>query len=723
MTYENSDELQMDMSALAMAFVRNSFRIIIVTIILLVITYMILQFIPKKYESSASILVESRNSVFTRAVNDNFNSSAGLNDPSIAKSHAALIKSRDNIALVIEREGLLDVAELNGSKASIVSDVLSIVSPKPSAQTLETRVILAVAKRTKVIQLPDSRVLKVSFRSTDPLLSARVANALVNSHVQRRSEQYISDTGVASKWLLSEIEVMRTHVAKAEEKVAAFRIDNDLFVGANNTNILDQQLSNIATQITAAQERRSRSQSRVTLIRKLLDAGRSVDGVPDVRNSLVVQRLVQDKATLQGNRAQLLATFLPNHPDIKALSAQIAEIDKQIRNEGRQIANSLEAEAKIEFDLEQSLRDDLARLKIDVSGATKSSVVLAELEREAKAQRDLLGAYLIRYRDASARTGSSAVLPDVRVTTVAAPAIKPASPKKGFILLAVGIGSLVLQFGGVLFSELLSGRAIKQPMVVKNQESAEDERERLTKERKNNDENIKHVVLETLEKAMMNAQNLNTPPPAPVSVPPAPVVSAPPISNDNMSNGISEDIFVDTQKLSEQISRYYKLVLVSAIGSANDSNSSTQVLTSNLIENGSSLAEVDAGSKRISSNPGITDLCIDIAEFGDVVQRRSQSNFAFIPWGQQDSLNLNSPNAKILVDALNEIFETVLVDVGRAGMTSSLPAFVGADALVLLVVDENVSKDNLDSVSQDIKSMGFANISIVKSASYQAKVA
>ena len=86
-------------------------------------------------------------------------------------------------------------------------------------------------------------------------------------------------------------------------------------------------------------------------------------------------------------------------------------------------------------------------------------MTLDALDREAKADRDLLENYMTRYRDAASRTDANSALPDVRVVTLATPSATPvlaqdhADPRRrGFVALAV-------QIGAMLFGELLSGRA------------------------------------------------------------------------------------------------------------------------------------------------------------------------------------------------------------------------------------------------------------------------
>src|SRR5690606_2842972 len=115
----------------------------------------------------------------------------------------------------------------------------------------------------------------------------------------------------ASGWLKQEVTRLRVKVQEAEAAAANFRIENDLFSGTENTSILDPQLTNLSTQITPAQERRSAARSRAELIRGLIAQGQPLDGVSDVRNSAVSQDLVQTRASLQGELAQRSSTLLP----------------------------------------------------------------------------------------------------------------------------------------------------------------------------------------------------------------------------------------------------------------------------------------------------------------------------------------------------------------------------------------------------------------------------
>ncbi|MGE3871232.1 MAG: lipopolysaccharide biosynthesis protein, partial [Pseudorhodoplanes sp.] len=151
------------------------------------------------------------------------------------------------------------------------------------------------------------------------------------------------------------------------------------------------------------------------------------------------------------------STLLGNHPTIRALRAQVAEIEQQIAREGRRVADALESQAQIEGDIEASLRNDLARLKQSASTATRDSVTLDSLQREAKAQRDLLESYLAKYREATARESLDTAPSDVRIISRATPSNVPAFPKKVPIVVIATMATAFAAATLIVTGELLGG--------------------------------------------------------------------------------------------------------------------------------------------------------------------------------------------------------------------------------------------------------------------------
>jgi len=667
--YQHADEdMRMDAGGLLRAVWVRMPRIVLVTVLLLAVTFTILMFVPKAYESSASLLVEPRDSTYTRSATDTGSGSTAASSVSadaLISSQIELIKSRDLLLEVVDSQNLRSVPEFSGAGFNPVTALLSLVGKKPDAKSLDETVLANLSDRMTVIRERDSAVISVFVRSTDASLAAQIANAIAQEHVKRRAAQSVTDTTDAKVWLQGEIDDLRKKVSAADTAVANYKVEHNLFVGSNATPVADQQLSTVATQIADAQQKKNDAQSRAELIRGLVSSGKPLDGVADVRNSVVISSLLQTKANLQAELAQKSTTLLDGHPTIKALKAQLNELEKQIRAESQKVAASLDAEAKVQGELEQKLRDDLSRAQMASGEATKGGVTLDSLEREAKAQRDLLETYLARYNDAEARSAANSALPDVRVVADAAASVVPSSPKTALILGAVGFIALVLQIGGVLFGELMSGRALVDRRAYEAVEEA-----------------VLDIGHEDIEPAMDAAEMVEMPKPS----------------------GMRRD---DLGMLAEAVSsRQLRTVLLANVGEREEAIAVIDRLVEDALAAGLSVVAVDAGSGDISSTQGISDLAAERCDYGDVVQRASD-DLAEVAWGRLASLDRRSPRPATLVEALADIYHVVIVDTGRVGMVSSLPLFADAHAGVVLVASDTASVQSVVAARADIKALGL----------------
>ncbi|MEO8882620.1 MAG: GumC family protein [Devosia sp.] len=785
------NDVRMDMGALWLALRRRLLRILLVTAVLLAATYAALLFVPKSYDATAGILVESRDNVYTRPTND----TTGVGAPSpdalaaIISSQIELIKSRDTLLAVVRSEKLTDIPEFNGTAKSSLS-FLTRFFKKPSIAADEDTAVNILADHLLATRERDSAVINVQVSSTDPALAARLANAVAQADVSRRAGLTLSDTADASQWLDQQITPLRQRVADAEDKVASFKVDNDLYTtGANSTSLLDQQMAETSTQIIAAQERQNTAQSRSTLIRGLLAAGQPIDGVDDVRNSVTIQQLVQQKAQLTSQRAQLLATLLPTHPTVEAVTAQVAAIDKQISLEGRRVADALDAEAKIEDSVRKSLQGNLDALKTKAADATRQNVTLDGLTREANADRDLLQTYLSRYRDATSRTDANSDLPDVRVLTLAVPATTPSSPRTTLILGAVAFVSLAVQIGAVLFGELLSGRALTDPRIRPAiPDESEDEVpssadlpanavwrrvDPLTHEMAAAPDEPEPIELATVEpepepevaetrresrglrswfskrarsvgvsltafEPPMSGEDASARLQSVAAAAPEPVVAtlaenAAPAEPGDASFDFSarSDIASadpDNQARLADLSADLilgraRIVLLAALDDHRDSEALSEQLIDEVLHRGLSIARVDAGSGRPSTEPGITDLSTERAGFGDVVHKTAEEGLAEIPWGHLTTMDRRSTRPITLVEALSDIYEVVLVLTGRVGMASTLPLFAGLPCRLVLVTNATPDLARVDAARSDFSALGFDAAEVIGAPALEAEVA
>jgi uncharacterized protein involved in exopolysaccharide biosynthesis len=249
-------------------------------------------------------------------------------------------------------------------------------------------------------------------------------------------------------------------VADAEGKVEAFRAHTNLLLGSNNITLSAQGLSDFNAQLAAARAQKADAEAKARLIREMLRSGKPLES-SEILNSELIRRLSEQRVTLRAQLAEQSATLLGNHPRIKELKAQIADLDKQIRDEADTYARSLENDSKLAGARVESQNASLDSLKSQAALTNEQDVQLRALERDAKSQRDLLESYLAKYREATARDAIDSAPADARVISRATVSNIPAFPKKLPSVLIATLAMLMLSCGLVLSREL--GRRAPRP--------------------------------------------------------------------------------------------------------------------------------------------------------------------------------------------------------------------------------------------------------------------
>src|SRR5258708_27514310 len=143
-----------------------------------------------------------------------------------------------------------------------------------------------------------------------------------------------------------ELETRRSRAAEVEGKVEEYRTRSNLFCGSNSTSLSNQQLTDLNTQVSAARAQKADAEARARLIREAVRSGQPIES-SDIVNSELIRRLSEQRVTLRAQLAEQSSTLLPQHPRIKEMRAQIADLDGQIRSEGERLSRSLENEAKV----------------------------------------------------------------------------------------------------------------------------------------------------------------------------------------------------------------------------------------------------------------------------------------------------------------------------------------------------------------------------------------
>ncbi len=314
----------------------------------------------------------------------------------------------------------------------------------PFTLTPEERVLDAYYERLTAYAVDKSRVIVIEFQSRDPDLAARVANSIAEGYLVLQQGARQEQAQSAGQWLAGEIESLRKKVAEAEARVEDFRSKSSLFVGTNNTTLSNQQMGEINTQLNNARAQKSDAESKARLIRGMLQSGKPIEA-SEVLNSELVRRLGEQRvdAARAAGRAILDAARRPSAHQGTAGADRPTSTGRFARKPARFPARS-KMMPRIAGARAESMSASLEQLKKQAASTNGQDVQLRALEREAKAQRDLLESYLAKFREATTRENIEAAPADGRIISRAIVSNIPAYPKKLPIVLIATLATLML---------------------------------------------------------------------------------------------------------------------------------------------------------------------------------------------------------------------------------------------------------------------------------------
>src|ERR1700753_751429 len=448
---------ELDFVAIGQALIRKRNWIIVPTVVAAVLSIATVNLITPRYKSAARILIDGRENVFLRPNAERSEDRNAL-DAEAVTSHVQLLLSRDLARQIIKQNKLAELPEFDPVLRGLspVKSLLALfgIGRDPFSLTPEERVLDAYFERFTAYAVDKSRVVVIEFQSQNPELAARVANSIADGYLVMQQNARQQQAKAASQWLSGEIDSLRKKVADAESRVEEFRSKSSLFVATNNTTLSNQQMGEVNTQLNNARALKSDAESKARLIREMLQSGKPIEA-SEVLNSELIRRLAEQRATLRGQLAEQSSTLLDGHPRIKELKAQLAAVDNQIREEAGKLSRSLDNDARIAGGRVEGLSASLEQSKQQATSTNGQEVQLRALEREAKAQRDLLESYLAKYREANTRENIDAAPADGRIISRASVSNTPAYPKKLPIVLIATLATLLLSAGTVATGELL----------------------------------------------------------------------------------------------------------------------------------------------------------------------------------------------------------------------------------------------------------------------------
>lgn len=495
-----------------------------------------------------------------------------------------------------------------------LADVVSRLAPERVAElrangggALDSTALLR--QRLVLAADPSGTLLNLTVTAPNAGLARAIAHAVSISHASLMGPPPLS-----------------TGVTAPTEQTAEVTPDPAAPADATHIQLLQQKLS-------FAWEDRVRLDGRAERIAGLVADGNyallalEADGLPGLGRKL------DQLASLEAEREKLSATLLPAHPTMRSVIDQIGTLSDEVSTEVASLVELVKADSLAARQLEENLRTELA-------AATAPKLV-----------------------DTDMLTGSTAPLPELEVKALP-------RPVRTDLMLAL--------VGGVAFFGQVGVFALRRrrPLGEDDIEVAEDlVPEEVSASAWNPVASVHPVVV---------AEPVVLPEPVPAPQPKAEpfwltearaqsvsveagwmvpangqqpgVEPTKPAASHKDANRPAKA----TKQRAKAMDRLNSARIIALRSAAKDVAGGRE-LVSHLIEQGRRVVLVDAASRRRTTALGISDLSLGHAGFADIIHGSGLYEAAHIPWGREAELDTNARSVRILIQALSELYDVVVL--------------------------------------------------------------
>jgi capsular exopolysaccharide synthesis family protein len=430
-------------------------------------------FCTRQYKSTAEIQIQMDSpealGLGSLAGGEGNNSMPDVIDATRAIQTQAKILESQTLALEVVRELGLQHQRDFQPHFDPIGSVLNYISPKgvpdPPTDSLDMApgrretVYKIFSKNTSVKPVGGTRLIDVSYTSSDPRIAAATVNKLIDDLVDYNFETRLKASTQASAWIGRQLSDLRGDSERLQAQAAEMQGQSGVYSfgdagsksGAGYNTVLDE-LQQATTNLTQAETNRvlrgalyeATKTGDPAMIAGISNSLAANGQTSAVSNSLgLIQTLRDQQATAKAELSQAAAKFGPSYPKLDEMRANVASLDQSIQEERDRLQSQTSSEYQVAQQFEAEMRRNFEAQKNAAQALNNKAVEYEIVHQEADESRTLYERLLSRLKEAG-------VLEGMRPSNISVvePGRVPAKPAKP---------NVPIYLGAALFGGLISG--------------------------------------------------------------------------------------------------------------------------------------------------------------------------------------------------------------------------------------------------------------------------
>ena len=245
------------------------------------------------------------------------------------------------------------------------------------------------------LQFTETRLISIKFTHANPLVAAKVANAVANAFVLSNLEQKTKFTSTTGDFLQQRIAELQSQIRADEERLINYAKGHEILSLDAAQNTVVDRLAGLNKQLLEAENERKIAEANYRVGKE--------PGAADVLAKEGTKGLEEELTKLKQRRAQLLVDNTEEWPEVKEVEKQISALEKDIQDaRSKTVATgskTLEMRYHEALDREQALRAAFEQQRGATRTQNEAAINYHIIQQEIETNKSLLDGLLQRAKE------------------------------------------------------------------------------------------------------------------------------------------------------------------------------------------------------------------------------------------------------------------------------------------------------------------------------------
>jgi len=338
-------------------------------------------------------------------------------------------------------------AIVGGPEQGVARRALSSAAARDAASGEELTREQAVAlgkfrSRLAISPVRNTKLVKIGFESTDPVLAAQIANTVGLEYITSYLDAKLEMTSKAQEWLNDRLATLKERLDESEDRLIAFKQENGLVDVGGVARLNEQQLLLLTAELAQARSELASTEDIYREVQALQDRPELLESIPAVQADPLVQRVKIEQGQAQRQLDELLNRYGERHPRVVDAKSQLATLDNTLLGHLRRVVGTVAKDYQLAQQRVASINANMASGKSDIQAIGAKKFELDALEREVGTNQSIYDQFFSRMTEANSADGLETA--NARVSDYARPPVAPIKPNKQLIIALAALGSLVI---------------------------------------------------------------------------------------------------------------------------------------------------------------------------------------------------------------------------------------------------------------------------------------